>query len=133
MAGRIYRKPYEKALSKAAKFKEELEILPQECVLAISPFITESTSQDFFHDIIVYSLDAWERCRGDKFTECVANLISGAIKKKNDETRNLYNPYKNISIDQCIGDSKAPVSEWLNLSTAIPLKKANSQIRETSP
>ncbi len=114
--GGIRRKPYEKALSKAAKFKEELETLPKECVLAISPFITESTSSDFFHDIIICSLSTWRKYKGDRFTERVTNLISEIIKRKSDETRNLYNPHKNISIDQCIGDSKVPVSDWFNLT-----------------
>ena len=85
-------------------------------MLAISPFITESISEDFFHDIVICCLSAEAKYRGDRFVECVSNLISEVIKKKNDEARDLYNPYKNISIDQCIGDSKIPVSDWLNLS-----------------
>ena len=85
-------------------------------MVAISPFITESTSVDFFHDMIVCCLSAKGKYKGDRFIERVSNLIFEASKKRNDEIHYLYNPYKNISINQCIGDGKIPVSDWLNLS-----------------
>ena len=44
------------------------------------------------------------------------NNIQALIKKQKQEQNKLYNPHRNISLDQCVGDSTTPVSEWFNLS-----------------
>ena len=91
--------------------------LPHEFVLAISPFMTESTSEDFLHEMIVCCYSIKEIYKGKKLVEYAYKSISEIIKKENKEVRYLYNPYKNISLDQCVGDSIKPVSDWLNVST----------------
>lgn len=85
-------------------------------MLAISHFMTASTSEDFFHEMIVCCYNAKEKYCGNTFFKHVHSLISEVIKKQNNETQYLYNSHKNISINQCISDSKTPVSDWLNLS-----------------
>jgi hypothetical protein len=42
--------------------------------------------------------------------------IRALAQKQRHEQNTLYNPYRNISLNQCFGDSKTPVSEWLNVS-----------------
>ena len=38
------------------------------------------------------------------------------FREENNKRRTLYNPARNISLNQCIGESKTPVSEWLNVT-----------------
>ena len=67
------------------------------------------------HDLILCCYEAI----GDngRFSGRKASQIIDTMKKKKSSDRNkLYNPYRNISLDQCIGESKTPVSEWLNIT-----------------
>jgi ribosomal protein S3AE len=90
--------------------------LPRVFVVAITQFLTESTSKDLFHEMIVCCYTVEKEHKGNNFSKYVYSLISETIKKRNRETHHLYNPHRNISLDQYIGNSKHPVSDWLDLS-----------------
>ena len=38
------------------------------------------------------------------------------FREESKKQRILYNPSRNISLNQCLGESKTPVSEWLNVT-----------------
>ena len=85
-------------------------------MVAIAQFLTESTSKDLFHEMIVCCYTVQKEHNGNSFSKHIYDLISEMIKKRKRETQRLYNSYRNISLNQYIGDSKYPVSDWLDLS-----------------
>jgi hypothetical protein len=90
-------------------------MLPSAMRKVILPYITEYTDQDFLHDLIVCCYEAMnERKAFSKFR--AKQIIDTMIRERNRENNILYNPFRNISINQCFGESKVPVSEWMNLS-----------------
>ena len=69
---------------------------------------------DAFHDIAVICLE--EINVSNKRTRLNAQeRIRNHFREENNKQRILYNPSRNISLNQCIGESKTPVSEWLNV------------------
>lgn len=65
--------------------------------------------------MILCCFDAWAYSKRGAASRAAA-AIESYFSERNRENKILYNPYKNISLDQCIGESKTPVSEWLNIS-----------------
>lgn len=47
-----------------------------------------------------------------KATEAIREYFAEQRRENN----TLYSPYRNISLNQHIGDSRFPVSDWLNIS-----------------
>ena len=90
-------------------------MLPSAMRDVILPRITDSTDQDFLHEMIVCCYEAMhERC---SFSKALAvKKIEAMTKQRNRDNHVLYNPYRNISLNQSIGESDVPVSEWMNLS-----------------
>ena len=89
--------------------------LPSAMRTVILPYIVESTNQDFLHDLIVCCYEALNERKA--FSKLRAKqIIDTMIRERNRENNILYNRFRNISINQCIGESKVPVSEWMNLS-----------------
>ena len=109
-------KPYENALKKAPKFADELSELPFECVTVISRFIKPNTTQDQLHDMIVCCLGVQKKLSRKKYAQQAEERIEERLRSIKRENNQLYNPYRNISFNQCFSDSKTPVSEWLDTS-----------------
>lgn len=70
---------------------------------------------DDLHDMLLYCYE--EQSKSKIFSTCRVRLrIQEHIREKNRQLKLLYNPYRNISLNQCVGDSDTPVSEWMNVS-----------------
>ena len=113
LARRFCRKPY--STKEIVRFREEFQALPAEYVSVIASFVDEHTTDDAIHEMIICCYEAW----GDPKRNAASrakSAIQELILKQRREYNALYNPYRNISFNQCIGDSKTPVSEWLNIS-----------------
>ena len=78
------------------------------------PFLSDLTSQDDFHEMITCCLEAWANQRKNPATYA-HEVISEYIKAQKRDLNTLYGK-RNISLDQCFGDSKTPAGEFLNLS-----------------
>ena len=81
----------------------------------IIPRITASTDQDLLHEMIVCCFEVANVHKTFSKTKA-ASSIETMVQKRNRESNILYNPYRNISLNQCVGESRVPVSEWMNLS-----------------
>ena len=115
MAGRIYRKPFSVTGAKPGPFEEELNALPRTIKEFVLPLLSTVSEQDELHDLIQC---CYETIGGNgRFSKRKASQIIHMMKEKQRRERyTLYNPYRNISLNQCIGESKTPVSEWLNIT-----------------
>lgn len=54
----------------------------------------------------------------ERKTDYANRAVALIIERQQEEQKknySIYNPYRNISFDQCFGESKAPVSDWLML------------------
>lgn len=113
MARRSGGKPYDIAVQKAAQFQEELTSLPRSCIKVIVPFLHPKLTEDDFHKMVelYYEVKQQTKCR---LIEKAIEAIRGCFAEQRRENNALYNPYRNISLNQCIGDSRSPVSDWLN-------------------
>ena len=94
-------------------------LLPESFVEAMLPYLREYTSIDAFHE---YILCCYEACgsRGHRFRQKVRTAIDHKIRKYRRDKYILYNIRRNISLNQGWGDSKTPVSDWLDLSIYAP-------------
>lgn len=73
------------------------------------------TDEDAFHNMIMCCYEAVNENGHFSKQKAFINMRALIQKQKHDQNT-LYNPYRNISLDQCFGDSKTPVSEWLNVT-----------------
>ena len=80
----------------------------------ISEFLSEYTTDDDFHDMIKLCYEAW-KLSPENPDDSARQMISKNIKDKKFEAAVLYSR-RNISLNQCFGDSKTPAGEFLNLS-----------------
>ena len=48
------------------------------------------------------------------FKKMAIKKIDEYLYKKRQEERKLYNPYKNLFLDKCYGDSEVPLGAWMN-------------------
>lgn len=67
------------------------------------------------HDMIMCCYEAFNKDGRFSKSNAIMN-IQTLIREQKRDRNTLYNPYRNISLDQCIGGSKRPVSDWLDLS-----------------
>ena len=90
--------------------------LPKEFAYIVGPFLDAGIDEDRFQDFVVayYSVCKANQNR-NRCTE-TRNRIQEMIKEQNRLNSKLYNPYRNISLNQCFGENKVPASEWLNLT-----------------
>lgn len=73
--------------------------------------------EDFFSSLILYCYEAdTSRSRSQFFTRA-CHKIDAMLCKRRKETAKLYNPYRNLYLDKCYGESKTPLGEWMNFST----------------
>ena len=90
-------------------------MLPPAMQEVILSQITAMTDRDWLHEMIVCCYEVLnERQTFSKAR--VVKKIEEIKKQRNHENNTLYNPFRNISMNQCIGKSDTPVSEWMNFS-----------------
>ena len=87
--------------------------LPPIHIETLLPLIDAGTTEDDFHEMVMfcYMMNHDHSKERIEKVRCEIELSFKEIRKENNI---LYNPHRNISLDQCIGNSKTPVSEWMN-------------------
>lgn len=74
--------------------------------------------EDFFATLVLLCLEVDQRKTTlRKFQAEAYQRINTELKKRKQETQKLYNPFKNLYLDKCYGDSKVPLGAWLNFSS----------------
>ena len=53
---------------------------------------------------------------GGTFLGRVRRAIEADLYKQKQEMRKLYNPYRNLYLDKCYGESKRPAVDWMDFS-----------------
>ena len=120
MERRAPAKPYRKALAKYPRHKEELDQLPRkyDAVFARYPYKRGKyllDEPDFFIGLVVHCEEA-ELLSGGTFLERVCKRIDADLYEQMQKVRKLYNPYCNLYLDKCYGESKRPLGEWMDFS-----------------
>ena len=72
-------------------------------------------TEDEFHEMIAicYSVPNYSK---ERFICKVTENIREFFAAQRRENNTIYNPHRNISLDQSFGDNGTPVSDWLNIS-----------------
>lgn len=72
--------------------------------------------EDFFHTLVMICEEE-DNVSSTKnvFYRRACEHIENVLKKQKREQNELYNPYKNLYLDKCYGDSKRPLVEWLRI------------------
>ena len=68
-----------------------------------------------FVDLVVHCKEA-ELLSGGTFFDRVCKQIDADLYEQAQKVRKLYNPYRNLYLDQCYGESKRPLGEWMGFS-----------------
>ena len=115
MAGRSSGKPYSVAIGKAPQFEKALIALPRRHLAVLNKYLHPYTTEDDFQQMVLRCCEVWgKKC---KSKEAAAHrLIQQDRAERKKEMIQLYSR-RNISFDQCIGDSRWPVSDWFNPCT----------------
>ena len=77
--------------------------------------MSELTTEDELHEMIVCCYEAWN-AKSNNPADHARKAIAEGIKKRKREACTLYNKRRNISLNQCYGDSNTPASDFLILS-----------------
>ncbi len=123
MAGSPAGKPYAKALIIFPKHKAEIMVLPQKYCQVISKFPYKAgcygiDEEDYFDTLVLLCLEADQEKTTRRAFQAQANLkINAELEKRKRETQKFYNPFNNLYLDKCYGDSKAPLGTWMNFSS----------------
>lgn len=118
MERRTAAKPYSKALSNFPKHKEEIEQLPHKYweIFARYPYKKGTYAvdeEDFFENLVLYCVEADHTASGGKYRDRALYILKAALREQRREASKLYNPYRNLHLDKCYGDSKIPLGEWM--------------------
>jgi len=70
---------------------------------------------DFFMGLVVHCEEA-ELLSGGTFLERACKRIDADLYEQAQKVRKLYNPYRNLYLDKCYGESKRPLGEWMDFS-----------------
>lgn len=70
---------------------------------------------DFFIDLVIHCKEA-ELSSGGTFLERTCAAIDADLYEKRQKAQKLYNPYRNLYPDKCYGESKRPLSDWMDFS-----------------
>lgn len=89
--------------------------LPPKYIDVLLPFLHPRLTEDDFQQMVLLCCETQARTKR-AFTCAATEAIKNHRAQQRRENNALYNPYRNISLDQCIGGSKSPVGSWLNLS-----------------
>lgn len=65
--------------------------------------------------IVVHCAEA-KLATGGTFLERVRRAIEADLYKQKQEMRKLYNPYRNLYLDKCYGESKRPAVDWMDFT-----------------
>ena len=118
MAGRSFGKPYDQTTRWATEadpeIKKELISLPKMVQEAIIPFLRSGTTLDSLHEMELICLEEMHK-PNTKALSHARERIRDHFKEESSKRRILYNS-RNISLNQCFGESKTPVSEWLDVT-----------------
>lgn len=115
-------KPYHKAIANYPGHKEAIEQLPHKYreIFARYPYKKGTYAvdeEDFFEDLVLYCEEADHSASGGRFRDRALRIVETALRRQRQETNKLYNPYRNLYLDKCYGDSKIPLGEWMHFST----------------
>lgn len=113
-------KPYREALANYPQYKEEIDQLPRkyDTVFARYPYKKGAyllEKSDFFQELVLHCKEA-EHSAGGTFLERVCRRIDADLYEQAQKARKLYNPYRNLYLDKCYGESKRPLVEWMDFS-----------------
>ena len=70
--------------------------------------------EDFFDDLVLYCMEADHTTSGENFHVRAFQIAEAALFRQRQEARKLYNPYRNLCLDKCYGESKTPLGEWIH-------------------
>lgn len=121
MAGCATGKPYDKAIENYPRHRKEIDALPRifDEVLAIyryKSWMFDGGKDDFFYELVTLCIEA-QHAGGRDFLTRVCKSIDAALYEHKMMKRILYNPYRNLYMDQCYGDSKTPLIDWMDFSS----------------
>lgn len=120
MERRTTGKPYGKAIANYPWHKEEIDQLPRKYdeVFARYPYRWRKyllDEADFFMDLVVHCEED-KHLSGDIFLERVCRKIDADLYEQAQKARKLYNPYRNLYLDKCYGESKHSLGTWMDFS-----------------
>ena len=113
-------KPYGKALANYPRHKEEIDHLPRKYDAVFARYSYKRgkyllDEEEFFMELVVHCKEA-ELLSGGTFFDRVCKQIDADLYEQAQKVRKLYNPYRNLYLDQCYGESKRPLGEWMDFS-----------------
>lgn len=73
--------------------------------------------EDFFSNLVLCCYEADANCSRGKFFTSACCMIDAMLCEQRKETAKLYNPYRNLYLNKCYGESKTPLGEWMNFAT----------------
>lgn len=74
--------------------------------------------EDYFSTLVLLCLETDERKTTPKmFHERACQKIDAELAERKRETQRLYNPFRNLYLDKCYGNSKIPLVAWMNFSS----------------
>lgn len=121
MERRTAAKPYFKALANFPKYKEEIDVLSKKYHAVLARYVYSKDSypvdeEDFFGNLVLYCIEADRATSGKNFYSRVFQIVEAALFKQRQEAKKLYNPYRNLFLDKCYGESKRTLGEWMDFS-----------------
>lgn len=87
--------------------------LPKQHVMVLNSFLRETTSEDDFHEMVMICYSVWREARSHRDV-LAKQRIKSFFSQRKAENCTLYNNRRNLSLDQCIGDSNRPVYDYFN-------------------
>lgn len=73
--------------------------------------------EDFFNTLVCLCAEANQRSVSlSAFQHQATRLIYSTLEEQKRETYALYNPFKNLQLDQCYGNSQTPLGSWIDFS-----------------
>lgn len=86
--------------------------LPKRHISVILPYLNDQLTEDDFHQMVMLCY-AVEGCHRSAFPNKADAAIQAYFRQLRQEKCTLYSR-RNLSLNQCVGESRTPVSEWLN-------------------
>ena len=114
MEGGSVCKPYLTAIWSGTRFKKEIMALRAVHVETMLPYLNENTDEEWFNEMVCICYEQNGRFLRNRIT-VTRQAIDDILREKRAEKYTLYSS-RNISFNQCIGNSKVPVSEWLDVT-----------------
>lgn len=120
MERRTSAKPYWKAVANFPHHKAEIDRLPRKYykILARYSFTKGKylhDEADFFIGLVLHCEEA-KLLSGSKFLKRVCSAIEADLYEQTQKVYRLYNPYCNLYLDRCYGESKSPLVECMDFS-----------------